>query len=251
MVQHTTNLHYICSDRTCFVSVMSHCAQYSIESQSLQWITQNQDWHREALSLHTRNSVLCCCFTVVTVNSSTCSFVSQRKPSRLKTLTVKTLHTCCNNVWKRLFDLPPYKSTILEADYLLHSTYDNCTLKTGKCERQLCLCLADHKLWKPTAEWKSNFRTTQRWDTISIQNQLDAPMYRIYFILEWHSTCFGRSFRSSSGVQDCTYSKRHLSVWQMPLAVCTVLNSWWWTERPSETCRVSFQNKLNMIQWCV
>ena len=31
------------------------------------------------------------------------------------------------------------------------------------------------------------------------------------FILEWHSTCFGRSFRPSSGVQDCTYSNRHLS----------------------------------------
>ena len=30
----------------------------------------------------------------------------------------------------------------------------------------------------------------------------------------------------------------------MPVAVCTVLNSWWWTERPSETCRVSFQNKI-------
>jgi len=24
----------------------------------------------------------------------------------------------------------------------------------------------------------------------------------------------------------------------MPVAVCTVLNSWWWTERPSETCTV-------------
>jgi len=31
------------------------------------------------------------------------------------------------------------------------------------------------------------------------------------FILERHSTCFGRSFRPSSGVQDCTYSNRHLS----------------------------------------
>ena len=30
-------------------------------------------------------------------------------------------------------------------------------------------------------------------------------MYQIYFILEWHSTCFGRSFCPSSGVQDCTY----------------------------------------------
>jgi len=33
-------------------------------------------------------------------------------------------------------------------------------------------------------------------------------MYQIYFILEWHSTCFGRSFRPSSVVQD---SNRHLS----------------------------------------
>jgi len=35
-----------------------------------------------------------------------------------------------------------------------------------------------------------------------------------------------------------------VSVWQMPVAVCTVVNPWWWTERPSETCRVLFQNKI-------
>jgi hypothetical protein len=28
------------------------------------------------------------------------------------------------------------------------------------------------------------------------------------------------------------------SVWHIPDAVCTVLDSWWWTERSSETCRV-------------
>jgi len=82
---------------------MSHCAHFSTESRSLQWINQNQDWHRKALSLHTRNSVLRCYFTVVPVNPSTCNFVSHRKPSRLKTLTVQMLHTCCNNVRKRLF----------------------------------------------------------------------------------------------------------------------------------------------------
>jgi hypothetical protein len=32
-------------------------------------------------------------------------------------------------------------------------------------------------------------------------------------------------------------------VWHIPVAVCTVLNSWWWTERPSETRRVLFQIK--------
>jgi len=36
-------------------------------------------------------------------------------------------------------------------------------------------------------------------------------MYQICFILEWQSTCFGRSFCPSSGVKDCTYSNRHLS----------------------------------------
>jgi hypothetical protein len=34
-----------------------------------------------------------------------------------------------------------------------------------------------------------------------------------------------------------------VSVWHMPVAVCTVLNSWWWTERPSETYRVLYKNK--------
>jgi len=41
------------------------------------------------------------------------------------------------------------------------------------------------------------------------------------------------------------------SVWHMPVAVCRVFNCWWWTERPSETCRVSFQNKINLIHWCI
>ena len=122
-------------------------------------------------------------------------------------------------------------------------------------------------------------------------------MYQIYFILGWQSTCFGRSFRPSSRVHDCTYSNRHLSnrccclladtfymfrtvfpsiirstkvyiqqqayvkqllsgnemelqfrlVWHMPVAVYTLFNSWWWTERPSETCRLSSQNKINLI----
>jgi hypothetical protein len=36
----------------------------------------------------------------------------------------------------------------------------------------------------------------------------------------------------------------------MPVALCTVLNSWWWTERPSETCTVSC--KINSLRnWCL
>ena len=38
-------------------------------------------------------------------------------------------------------------------------------------------------------------------------------------------------------------------VWHMPDAVCTVLDSWWWTERPSETCRMLIRNKIN-LKYC-
>jgi hypothetical protein len=37
----------------------------------------------------------------------------------------------------------------------------------------------------------------------------------------------------------------------IPVAVCTVLHSWWWMERPSETSRVLFQNKINLRNWCI
>jgi len=37
-------------------------------------------------------------------------------------------------------------------------------------------------------------------------NQLDAQFFEF---IEYHSTCFGRPFRPSSGVQDCTYSIKY------------------------------------------
>ena len=52
-------------------------------------------------------------------------------------------------------------------------------------------------------------------------------------------------------VQSWTPQAVAVSVWHMPVAVCTVLKSWWWTERPSETCRVLFQNKINLRHWCI
>ena len=42
-----------------------------------------------------------------------------------------------------------------------------------------------------------------------------------------------------------------VSVWQMPVAVFTLLNTWGWTERPSETCTASFQYIINLISWCI
>ena len=41
------------------------------------------------------------------------------------------------------------------------------------------------------------------------------------------------------------------SLWHTPDAVCTVLDSRWWTERPSETCRVLLQNKINLRNCCI
>jgi hypothetical protein len=39
--------------------------------------------------------------------------------------------------------------------------------------------------------------------------------------------------------------------WHKPDDVCTVLDSWWWTERPSEACRVILQNKINLEIWWI
>jgi len=54
--------------------------------------------------------------------------------------------------------------------------------------------------------------------------------------IEYYSTWFGRSFRPSSGVQDCTHSIRYMlyrfvdsgqstNLYDIPDAVCTALNS--------------------------
>jgi len=41
---------------------------------------------------------------------------------------------------------------------------------------------------------------------------LSTQLYAQFFeFIEYHSTWFGRSFRPSSGVQDCTYSIRYMS----------------------------------------
>ena len=83
--------------------------------------------------------------------------------------------------------------------------------------------------------------------------------------LEWNSTCFGQFLCPSSGVFHCTHSNGichtgllaaceqdqdgililltscQQTCMTYTIAVCTVKNSWWWTEELSETCRVSFQ----------
>ena len=80
--------------------------------------------------------------------------------------------------------------------------------------------------------------------------------------LDWNSTCFGQFLCPSSEVFHCTHSNGICHTGLLTaceqeylllltscqktcmthiIAVCTVKNSWWWTEELSETCRVSFQ----------
>ena len=80
--------------------------------------------------------------------------------------------------------------------------------------------------------------------------------------LEENFTCFGHFLCPSLGVFHCTHSLRagsgrssvliRLASYQQTcmtytIAVCTVKNSWWWTEELFETCRILFQNKFEKL----
>ena len=99
---------------------------------------------------------------------------------------------------------------------------------------------------------------------IRIVQPTRCTCYLKLFILVKRSTCFGRSFRPLSGAENCVYSNgicrtaaaNHTccyrgwdgtslapAVWHIPLRLYAVFSSWWWTERPSETCRAFCKNK--------
>ena len=75
-------------------------------------------------------------------------------------------------------------------------------------------------------------------DFYSKTNQMHQCLKFILFGVKFYMfrTVFPTILRSSKTVYTAA-----VSVWHMSVAVCTVLNSWWWTERPSETCRVLLQ----------
>jgi len=62
----------------------------------------------------------------------------------------------------------------------------------------------------------------------------------IYFckMLYMFQTVFPSIIRSSK-----LHIQHQVLVWQIPDAVCAVLCSWWWMEKPSETCGASYRNK--------
>jgi len=84
--------------------------------------------------------------------------------------------------------------------------------------------------------------------------------------LEWNSSCFRQFLCPSSRDSRCTHSNgichtglstackqdQDVPSWSCcqavsKPAVCTVKNSWWWTEELSKTCRVSIQNKFEKL----
>jgi len=67
--------------------------------------------------------------------------------------------------------------------------------------------------------------------------------------LEWNSTCFGQFLCPSSGGGAGSgwnililFASCQQTFITYTIVVCTVENSWWWTEELSETCIVSFKN---------
>ena len=87
------------------------------------------------------------------------------------------------------------------------------------------------------------------------------------FVLSWNSTCFGEFVCPSSGVYSLyaqqwfmSYRFRAVPGWNcssilvllesflqtcmtLPLLSVQWINSWWWTDELSETCRASWQTK--------
>ena len=52
------------------------------------------------------------------------------------------------------------------------------------------------------------------------------------------------SLKQQSQVLDSCSEAVYKPVWHIPLLSVQWKKSWWWKEKPSETCRVSYQNKF-------
>jgi len=97
-------------------------------------------------------------------------------------------------------------------------------------------------------------------------NQQDAAVYNILYYCQC-STCFGRFLRPSSGAQELyTASGIGQACFLLPLALALAvaaskldlyqmlcvqfLSSWWWAEKPPETCRALTIIK-NIVYHCI
>jgi hypothetical protein len=71
----------------------------------------------------------------------------------------------------------------------------------------------------------------------------------LLYAQQWYtSNRFADSLQGGSGCSILILLVRCLQTCMTyTIAVCTVKNTWWWTEELSETCRVSFQNKFEKL----
>ena len=115
-------------------------------------------------------------------------------------------------------------------------------------------------------QWHCTYHTLQAqnsWNTVGSRHRFDVHRALNRNIISianptrctnvWNLFYFGIILHVSDGlsVHHQEFKNIHTAVKQMLVAVCTVLNFWWWTERPSQTCRVSFQNEINLRHWCI
>jgi len=69
-----------------------------------------------------------------------------------------------------------------------------------------------------------------------------SGVYSLYTQKWYMSYRFVDSFRAGPG---WSRSKAfYKPVWHIPLLSVQWINSWWWTDELSETCRISWQNKF-------
>jgi len=124
--------------------------------------------------------------------------------------------------------------------------------------------------WAPNnaSKWQMGFNSAFKGLSSSLIIKPSRCTNFSNLFLEWNSTCFGQFLHPSSGNSHCThsngichtglltaceqdqdgalsililYASCQQTCMTYTIAVCTVRNSWWWTEELSETCRVSFQ----------
>ena len=121
-----------------------------------------------------------------------------------------------------------------------------CVLPVGGCGIQQCLHETCDGFWRS-------------WDRASLMysfkyNQQDATLYNILYYCQC-STCFRRFLHPSSGAQKLYTQHRvyvklasnsptlavaasKLDIY--PMLCVQFLSSWWWVEKPPETCRAAF-----------
>jgi hypothetical protein len=127
-----------------------------------------------------------------------------------------------------------------EADRRLMSFARDCFLPVKVCTYRDHLMINAILIIKPTRCTKfSNLfwnETLYVSDSYSVHHQEFFTIYTaMVYVLQVCWQLSSRLILLASCLQNwMTYT----------IAVCTVKNSWWWTEELSETCRFSFQNKF-------